>query len=180
MKKITTPMKKEGVKGLKVGDTVYLSGEILTARDKAHKRIIEYAKVGEQLPFTLERGVIYHTGPLTRKNPDDSWNILSAGPTTSARMNDFTPRVIEEYKVRAIIGKGGMSDEVVKAMEDFGCIYLAYTGGAGALAAEKIEKVLDVHWLDLSAPEAVWQLQVKDFGPLTVAIDSHGGNLYKR
>jgi len=175
--RVTTPISEEDVRDLEAGDIIYLTGTIHTSRDKAHKRMLEYAGEGKKPPFDIDGGIIYHCGPLARKK-DSGWEILSAGPTTSARMDEMTPEVIEKYGIRAIIGKGGMDEGVRKALKKFGSIYLAYTGGAGALAAGKIEDVVDVFWLELGMAEAVWVFEVKDFGPLVVAMDAKGGILY--
>jgi fumarate hydratase subunit beta len=121
--------------------------------------------------------VVYHCGPLAEKKAG-RWNIVSAGPTTSSRMNMLEPDVIEKCGLRAVIGKGGMGMNVVKAMNANKTVYLAITGGAGALAAERIKSVKDVFWLDLGMPEAVWALNVEDFGPLTVGI-ARGRSLYR-
>ncbi len=133
---------------------------------------------GQKLPVDLNGSVIFHVGPLMRKE-DDNWIVVSAGPTTSTRMNLTTPKLLENFKVRIIIGKGGMSREVAEALKRFGAVYCHFTGGAGVLAAKNIRKVEGVEWLDLGMPEALWKLQVEDFGPLTVTIDSNGNSLYE-
>ncbi len=173
---LKTPLKVEDVLKLKVGDTVYVTGEIFTARDEAHARALEYMEEGKELPFSFDGAVVYHCGPLVKK--DGEWKVVSAGPTTSARMNPFTPKILERVSCMAIIGKGGMSDDVVEAMRGK-AVYLAFTGGAGALAAQRIKRVKDVIWEDLGMPEAVWIFEVEKFGPCIVAIDAHGRSLYK-
>ena len=178
-KQLTTPLTEADVRKLKVGDILLLSGTVFTARDKAHKRIIDYLRRKEKLPFDFGGGVIYHCGPLA-KRAGKGWKVVSAGPTTSARMNDTAPEVIGKLGLKAVVGKGGMSEAVSRTLQKEGCVYLAYTGGAGVLAADKIEGVAGVFWLDLSAPEAVWMLKVSSFGPLVVAMDAHGGSLYNR
>jgi len=176
--KLKTPIKEEDVRKLRVGDVVYITGLIYTARDQAHRRILEYVEKGQKLPVDLNGSVIFHVGPLMRKE-DDNWIVVSAGPTTSTRMNLTTPKLLENFKVRIIIGKGGMSREVAEALKRFGAVYCHFTGGAGVLAAKNIRKVEGVEWLDLGMPEALWKLQVEDFGPLTVTIDSNGNSLYE-
>ena len=156
---LKTPLKKEDIEKLNAGDIVYLSGEILTARDEAHARILEMGEKKEELPFFLEGAVIYHCGPLMRKTENGGWKVVSAGPTTSGRMSKMTPPLLKAHQVRAIIGKGGMKD-VVDALKN-GSVYLAYTGG-----------------LDLGMPEAVWVLRVEDFGPLIVGIDTKGKDIF--
>jgi fumarate hydratase subunit beta len=175
--RIKTPINKEEILRLKVGDVVYISGEIFTARDEAHLRAIEYMSRGEDLPFSFNHGVVYHCGPLIKRDGDE-WVVISAGPTTSARMNSMTPKILEKVEVMAIIGKGGMDEKVVNALKGKG-VYLAYTGGAGALAAQRIKRVKNLIWDDLGMPEAVWVFEVDKFGPLIVGIDSHGNSLYQ-
>jgi fumarate hydratase subunit beta len=173
---LQTPLKKEDIRKLDVGDVVYISGEILTARDEAHARILEMKEIGEKLPFDLEGAVIYHCGPLM-KQTETGWKVISAGPTTSGRMSKMTSPLLKAFEVRAIIGKGGMKG-VASAFES-SCVYLAYTGGCAALAAESIKEVKAVHWLDLGMPEAVWVLRVEEFGPLIVGIDTKGNDIYQ-
>ncbi len=172
---LRTPLLLDDILKLKIGDSVYITGEIFTARDEAHARALEYMESGKGLPFSFDRAVVYHCGPLVKKNGE--WKVISAGPTTSARMNAFTPKILAKVSCMAIIGKGGMSNEVVEAMRGK-AVYLAYTGGAGALAAKSIKRVRAVHWEDLGMPEAVWVLEVEKFGPCIVAIDAHGNSLY--
>ncbi|HEY3362050.1 MAG TPA: FumA C-terminus/TtdB family hydratase beta subunit [Methanosarcina sp.] len=172
---LQTPLKKEDIEKLNAGDIVYISGEILTARDEAHARILEMGEKKERLPFSLEGSVIYHCGPLMQQN-ESGWKVISAGPTTSGRMSKMTPSILKAHEVRAIIGKGGMKGiaDTLKSK----CIYLAYTGGCAALAAELIKEVKAVHWLDFGMPEAVWVLKVEEFGPLIVGIDTKGKDIF--
>lgn len=172
---LQTPLKLEDIEKLNAGDMVYISGEILTARDEAHARILEMEEKGEKLPFSLEGAVIYHCGPLMQQT-GSGWKVVSAGPTTSGRMSKMTPPLLKAHEVRAIIGKGGMKG-VADALKDR-CVYLVYTGGCAALAAELIKEVKTVHWLDLGMPEAVWVLRVEKFGPLIVGIDAKGKDIF--
>lgn len=173
---LKTPLSKEEVLKLKAGDVVYVSGEIFTARDRAHQRALEYMEKGLELPVRFDGSVVYHCGPIiVRKN--DEWRVVSAGPTTSTRMNAVTPKILERVDVMAIIGKGGMNESVVGALKGKG-VYLAYTGGAGALAARAVKRVKGVFWEDLGMPEAIWVFEVEKFGPCFVAIDAHGNSLY--
>jgi fumarate hydratase subunit beta len=174
--RLKTPLAEEDVRKLRVGDIVYLTGIIHTARDAAHRRIMEYLKEGRQLPFDLRGGVIYHCGPVVQKK-NGEWIVLAGGPTTSTRMELYEGEVIEKLGVRMVIGKGGMGRKTAEACVKHGAVYTTFTGGAGVLAAQSIKRVIDVHWLDLGVPEAVWVLEVVDFGPLVVAIDSTGRNL---
>jgi fumarate hydratase subunit beta len=150
-----------------------------SGRDVMHLRALEYAREGRKLPFDLQGGVLYHCGPIVKKD-GSKWRVIAAGPTTSSRMDLTEPEFIEHFGVRAIIGKGGMSQPTVEAMAKHGCVYLAFTGGAAVLAAERITDVWGVEWLDLGIPEAMWALEVKGFGPLIVAIDAHNDSLYNR
>ncbi len=173
---LTIPLGRDDIMDLQAGDIVYLSGTIYTARDEAHLRILELTDEGKPLPFDLEGAALYHCGPLMQKD-NGGWRTVAAGPTTSARMTDMTPQVLGNYNVRAIIGKGGMKD-IAPVLKDR-CVYLAYTGGCAALAVDMIKDVRDVHWLDLGMPEAVWVLEVENFGPLIVGVDVKGRDLYE-
>jgi len=174
--RLKTPISEEDIRKLHVGDTIYISGTMVTARDSAHKRALEFFRRGEPLPVNLEGGVVYHCGPLAMKE-DDEWRVVAAGPTTSARMEMFEADFIKAYGVRVVVGKGGMGQKTTDAMKEYGAVYAAFTGGAAVLAAQAIKRVVGVEWLDLGVPEALWIFEVEDFGPLTVAIDAHGNNL---
>ena len=170
---------KKDVKKLKVGDIVYLNGKIYTARDEAHLKIIEMIKNKEKLPFDLNEAIIYHAGPIMKK-VNDSWTCISIGPTTSARMNDVEEEFIKLTNISAIVGKGGMKKELLKTFEDFGVVYLAAPGGCAALLANSVKKVNNVYFLEeLGMPEAVWELEVDNFGPLIVAMDCFGNSIYE-
>ena len=177
MRSLSTPLSEEVVRSLHVGDEVILSGPILTARDEAHMKALEMHEKGELLPFDLRGAAVYHCGPIMSK-ADEGWKLVAAGPTTSSRMNSIEPAFIRAFGVRAVIGKGGMSKPTIDAMKECGCVFLAFTGGAAIIAAQGIESVVSVNWLDLGMPEAVWHLQAEGFGPLIVAIDAHGRSLY--
>jgi fumarate hydratase subunit beta len=175
--KLTTPMSEDDIRRLKVNDVLYVSGTIVTARDQAHKRALQLFKEGKQLPIGLEGLAVFHCGPIVKKE-GDRWSVVAAGPTTSTRMDIFEDEFIEKFKARVIIGKGGMGKRTTDAMQKHGAVYGAFTGGAAVLAARAIKKVKTVEWFDLGMPEALWILEVEEFGPLTVAIDSHGNNLF--
>jgi tartrate/fumarate subfamily iron-sulfur-dependent hydro-lyase beta chain len=169
------PLKSEEIKKFHIGDILYISGTLFTARDEAHHMMLEK----DNVPFNPSDMALYHCGPLMKKD-NEKWMVVSAGPTTSSRMEIFEYKFIEKFGVKVIIGKGGMGKKTLEALREYRCIYTSYTGGAGALAADKIEKVINVYWLDkLGMPEAVWLFRVKDFGPLIVAMDSNGKSLYK-
>lgn len=170
--RLRTPLRERDVLNLRAGEVVYLSGTVYTARDSAHRKILELA--GKELPLNLEGAVIYHCGPVVRKG-GGGYEVVSAGPTTSARMNRYLEGILS-LGVRGIIGKGGMNPEPFKGR----AVYFAFTGGAGSLAAKSVKHVVDVLWLEeLGIPEAVWVLEVEDF-PLIVAIDANGSSLYGR
>ncbi|UCH02769.1 MAG: fumarate hydratase C-terminal domain-containing protein [Candidatus Bathyarchaeota archaeon] len=173
---LETPISEEAVRRLKVRDTVYLSGEMFTARDSAHRRALEYVAEGKKIAIDMKGKALFHCGPLVKAN--GTYRIISAGPTTSTRMEMFEDEFIEKFGVRVVIGKGGMGLRTTEACKRFGAVYCAFTGGAGAQAGEAITRVKSVEWLDLGMPEALWILEIKEFGPLTVAIDSYGTNLY--
>ncbi len=177
--RLRTPLSEEDVRSLKVGDKVALDGVLYTGRDEMHIRALEYAKEGRKLPIDLSGGALYHCGPIVKKD-GSKWRVIAAGPTTSGRMDSMEPEFIRHFGVRAIIGKGGMSQATVDAMKEHGCVYLAFTGGAAVLAAERVTDVKGVEWLDLGMPEAMWALEVEEFGPLIVAMDANGDSLYKR
>ncbi len=171
---LKTPLSESDIAKLKVGDVVYLSGTIATGRDRAHEKAL---KDGE-FPVDIRDGVIFHAGPVVKKE-DGRWRIVAIGPTTSSRMNPVEAEFIKRFGVRAVIGKAGMGREVVDAMENK-AVYLAMTGGCAAIAANSIKEVKKVYWLDLGVPEAVWVLEVNRLGPLIVGIDSHGSSLYEK
>jgi fumarate hydratase subunit beta len=177
--RIRTPVSERQIRQLNVGDVVYVTGNLVTARDQAHKRMVRFIEEGKKMPIDLDGLGIYHCGPIvTRVN--DGWVVVSAGPTTSMRMEPFESEIIRSFNVRLVIGKGGMGRKTEKAMRDHGAAYGAYTGGAAVLAAKSIKRVKLVEWLDLGTPEALWVFEVENFGPLTISIDAHGGNLYTK
>ena len=176
--KLRTPVSEEDTRKLGVNDTVYITGTIVTARDAAHRRALKKHNEGKKIPVNLEGLVVFHCGPVVKKEKDE-WVIIAAGPTTSSRMNSFEGKFIKNFKVRIIVGKGGMDSKTTIAMKKYGAVYGAFTGGAAVLAAKTIKYVKSVEWIDLGIPEAMWVLEVKNFGPLTIAIDAHGNNLYK-
>ena len=173
MKKLALPLTKDQVKDLHAGDSVLLSGVILTARDCAHKRIFEYIKEGKKLPFDLKDAIIYYAGPCPAKPGMASG---SCGPTTSARMDSFAPKLLD-MGLGGMVGKGEMCTEVAEALERNTAVYFAAIGGAGALYGNSIKKSECIAFEDLLS-EAVYRLEVEDF-PAVVAMDCHGGNIYR-
>jgi len=176
--KLVTPISEEAVRKLKVGDIVYASGIMLTARDQAHRRALELARQGKPLPIDFREMIVFHCGPVARKK-DGEWEILAAGPTTSSRMETVEAEFIERLGPRVIVGKGGMGSKTAEAMKRYGAVYCDFTGGAGVVAARAVERVEGVEWIDLGIPEAVWILRVREFGPMTVAIDASSRNLHQ-
>lgn len=170
---LKTPLTKEDTGNLRIKDSVYISGTIYTARDSAHKRIIE-----TESPVDLEGAVIFHAGPIINKQDDDTYQMVAVGPTTSTRMNPYQAEVLDQGAL-AVIGKGGMDEKTAEALKRNGAVFLAAVGGCAALYVSSVLKINNVHWLDLGVPEAVWELEVNDFGPLIVTMDSTGGNLYQ-
>ncbi len=173
MKHITTPLDENAARGLRAGDTVLISGVIYTGRDAAHKKLLAMLDRGEPLPMELEDQIIYFVGPCPAP---PGRPIGSAGPTTSYRMDPYSPSLIARTGLRGMIGKGNRSAEVVDAMKKYGVVYFAATGGAGALIAQRIKKCELIAFPELG-PEAVYRLEVEDF-PAIVAIDSTGESLY--
>ena len=172
--KLTTPLSLETVRSLKAGDRVLLSGVIWTGRDQAHKRLVALLDEGKPLPCNLDGQVIYFVGPCPAK---PGMPIGSAGPTTSYRMDAYSPRLLAECGLRGMIGKGVRTAPVVEAMKQYGAVYFAATGGAGALIARCVKKCELVAFPDLG-PEAIYRLEVEDF-PLVVATDANGETLYR-
>ena len=175
---LKTPISEEDVRKLRVNDVIYVTGTIITARDAAHRRALEFHKEGKEPPINLQGLAVFHCGPIVKKETD-KWMVVSAGPTTSARMDLFEGEFIKNFRVRVVIGKGGMGKKTTDAMKQYGAVYGVFTGGAAVLAAKSIKNVKSVEWYDLGMPEAMWIFEVEDFGPLTVAIDAHGNNLFE-
>ena len=170
--KLNLPLTKERVKKLKAGDVVYLTGIIYTARDAAHKRLFEWIQDKKELPFELQDSVIYYVGPSPAK-PGEV--IGSAGPTTSARMDSYSPTLLD-LGLKGMIGKGGRSEEVINSMKKNNAVYFAAVGGAAALLAQHIKSCEIIAFEDLG-PEAIHRLEVIDF-PVIVAIDHQGVSLF--
>ena len=170
---VTVPMSREAARTLRAGDSCLLSGVLYTARDAAHKRLCELAEKGEPLPFEIQDAVIYFVGPTPAK---PGQIIGSAGPTTSYRMDAYSPTLIALGQT-GMIGKGNRGEAVVEAMKDHGCVYFGAIGGCGALLSKCIKKAEVVAYPDLG-PEAVCRLEIDNF-PVTVVIDSLGNNLYE-
>lgn len=170
---LTTPLSSEDTKQLESGDTVYLSGTLYTARDAAHKRLVDLIEAGEELPFDLEGSVIYFVGPTPPKPGDP---IGSAGPTTSYRMDSYSPTMLKNGS-KGMIGKGKRNQAVKDACVEYDGIYFGATGGAGALLGKLITSAEVIAYPELG-PEAVRKITVENF-PVTVINDTKGNDLYQ-
>jgi|TARA_B100001971_G_C18206360_1_gene547866 tartrate/fumarate subfamily iron-sulfur-dependent hydro-lyase beta chain len=170
--RLQTPVKGSDVKKLKIGDEVLISGTLFTARDMAHKFLIEenFEKINH--------GIIYHCGPIVKKD-NGRYKIISAGPTTSARMNIYMPELIKKYDIPLVIGKGGMDSLTQKALIKYNAVYLTAIGGTGALCSSSIVRVKNVYKPEFGDTEAIWELEVRNF-PAIVAMDSHGNSIYDK
>lgn len=176
--RLKTPLKKDEVVKLRVGDLLYISGEIFTSRDRTQRLILE-AKGKGTLPFPLEGLVEFHAGPIVRRKGQE-WEIVSIGPTTSFRMEAGEYRFIKETGIACVIGKGGMGEKTKEACKEFKAFYGVLPGGAAALLAKKVKHILGVYWLEeLGVPEAMWHLEVEGFGPTIITIDPLGNDMYE-
>ncbi len=178
MKKIlTTPVSDEDLKDIHAGDVIYLNGHIVTCRDVAHRRLIEY---GRELPVDVRGGAIFHAGPIVRKVDEDKYEMVSVGPTTSMRMEKFEKDFIEQTGVKIIVGKGGMGEDTVEGCVKHKAIHCVFPAGNAVLAATEVEEIERAEWMDLGMPETLWLCRIKEFGPLVVSIDTHGENLFEK
>ena len=177
MIRLTTPLTEDQARQLRVGDEVLLNGKLVLSRDIGHKYMKEQKP--EWLKPILDGMVIYHCGPVVKKNEDGTWSFVAAGPTTSIREEPYQADVIDTYKVRGVIGKGGMGKKTSDGLVKTGAVYFHATGGAGSLLAAQVRRVVDVHMLEeFGSPEAFWVIEVEDF-PVVVTMDSHGGSLHE-
>ena len=172
---ITFPTDEATVRSFEAGDTVTIQGHIIGIRDATQIRIFDQ---GQEPPMSLEGAALLHTAPNVRKLEDGRYEPLSIGTTTSARMSRFTEPLIRDHGARAIMGKGGLLPEALGPLAEHGGVYLAIVGGAAALQTTQIVEIEQVEWEDLM-PECLWRFRVADFGPLIVAMDSHGKSLYE-
>lgn len=174
--KLQTPISEADILKLKVGDEVELNGTMVLARDMGHKCMVE-----EKPDFIrphLAGGIIYHCGPVVRKDEAGQWHFVAAGPTTSSREEPYQADVVGEYGVRAVLGKGGMKEKTRAGLMKHKAVYLHAVGGAGTLLARRVVRILDVFKLEeFGTPEAFWVIEVKDF-PAVVTMDAHGGSLH--
>jgi tartrate/fumarate subfamily iron-sulfur-dependent hydro-lyase beta chain len=171
---LTTPISEAQARGLRLGDTVEITGRLFTGRDAMHHRLHE----GQAPPVDLHGAILYHCGPVMVKE-GERWSCKGAGPTTSSREEPYEWEVIARHGLRGVIGKGGMGPKTLAACREHGCVYLHAVGGAAQFLAERITRVDGVDWMDLGSPEAVWHLWVERF-PAIVTMDSHGGSLHQQ
>ena len=177
MKKIlTTPLTAADIEDIRIGDVIYQNGHIVTCRDVAHRRLIEY---GRELPVDINGGAIFHAGPIVRKVDEGKYEMVSVGPTTSMRMEKFEKEFIKQTGVKVIVGKGGMAQDTMEGCQEYKAIHCVFPAGCAVLAATEVEEIERAEWMDLGMPETLWLCRVKEFGPLVVSIDTHGGNLFE-
>lgn len=164
---------------IKIGDVIYLTGYLVTARDAAHTRLV---KLGRKLPVDLKGKAIFHAGPIMvhRKDDPTKFDVVSIGPTTSMRMEKFQKQFLEQTGTKLIVGKGGMGPNTTAGCKETKALHCVFPGGCAVVAAECVEEVEDCQWPELGMPEAMWVMRVKEFGPLVVSIDAHGNNLFEQ
>jgi len=171
--RFTTPLTEKDMRQLRIGDSVLLDGIIFGVRDANLIRIFDEHVAP---PVNWQGAALLHTAPNVRKIAAGKYEPLSVGTTTSMRMDRFTEGLLRDYGVRAILGKGGLSQASAELMQKYGACYLSVTGGAAAMETLQIEEIEKAYWEDLM-PECIWQIRFKGLGPLTVGVDAHGGNL---
>jgi fumarate hydratase class I len=190
MVNLTIPIDEKTIRSLKVGDSVSLSGVLMTGRDTVHKWIIDTfirktrqpqgddLQVYQAIKPILKNGVIYHCGPVVSGVESGDYHFVAAGPTTSIREEPYEAEVMRYFGIRAVIGKGGMGDKTLAGCQELGAVYLHAIGGAASLIAQSVTQVQNVYKLDFGVPEAMWIIKVKDF-PVVVTMDAHGKSLHK-
>lgn len=177
-KTLTTPIRPEDLEDIHIGDIVYLTGYLITSRDDVHMRLVKQHRA---LPVDLNGKAIFHAGPIMVPCGNESksgYKVVSIGPTTSMRMEKYEKEFIRDTGVKLIVGKGGMGPNTVAGCRDYKALHCVFPGGCAVLAASKVEEVEEHEWPELGMPESIWVMRVKDFGPLIVSIDTHGGNLF--
>lgn len=172
---LNEPIEDNDLSNIVVGDIVYYTGTLYTARDHVHMRIV---KENLESPIDFQKGAIFHAGPIMRKveGEEDPFEVVSIGPTTSMRMEKLEHLFIEQTGVKLIIGKGGMGKLTSQACGKYKCLHTIFPGGCAVLAASRVKRVKNVYWDDLGMPEAIWEMEVDQFGPLVVSIDALGNN----
>lgn len=189
MRQLTLPLNEETIRSLVVGDPVSLTGVMLTGRDTAHQWMVDTfikktrppqgddQEVYAAIQPLLDGGVIYHCGPVVAGLDTANYRFVAAGPTTSTREEPYQGDVMRHFRVRGVIGKGGMGPKTLAACQEVPGVYFHAVGGAATLIAQAVERVPGVYKLDFGVPEAMWVIEVKDF-PAVVTMDSHGGSLH--
>jgi fumarate hydratase class I len=176
-KRVHLPLKKKDVLSLHIGDIVMISGRLVTGRDRVHKFLFHKKPVAGQIPFNLEGTILYHCGPIMQKTLAGH-SFIAGGPTTSMRVEMYEYRIISEYGLRGVMGKGGMGKRTLDALRENRCVYLHTIGGAAAYLADRVKKVAGVWMIDEFGPtEAMWALDVEDF-PAIVTMDAYGKSLH--
>jgi len=176
---VTLPMTPETARSLRLGDMVYLEGEIvITAGLPTHHRLIECVRQQRPLPRDLSGMSLIHMGSLNQEDEHGTLDVTYINPTTSTRFNPMMPELIRSFGLTAIGGKGGMNDECVKAMQEVGCVYFSFIGGSSPILSDAVENVIAVDWEDMTSHFRLVTLRVRKLGPVTVAIDAHGNSLY--
>ena len=175
-KVLVTPVSADDLKDIHIGDIIYLDGSLTTCRDVAHRRVVEE---GRPMPVDVRGCAILHAGPIIRPLPDDRFEMVSVGPTTSMRMEKFEYEFVRQTGVRVIVGKGGMKEDTERACREFGCIHCVIPAGNAVVAAVCVEEIQRAEWRDLGMPETLWNCRVKEFGPLIVSIDADGRNYFE-
>jgi L(+)-tartrate dehydratase beta subunit len=174
---LTTPIKSEDLADIRIGETIYLNGRLVTCRDVAHRRLIEHNR---QLPVNLEGLAIFHAGPIIKPLENDKFQMISIGPTTSMRMEKFEKEFVAQTGVKLIIGKGGMGPDTEAACREYKALHVVFPAGCAVVAAAQVEEIEQAQWRDLGMPETLWVCRVREFGPLIVSIDSYGDNLFEK
>ena len=172
---LTTPFSDEDIRSLRAGDVIYIDGDVITGRDDVHIRV---TVEGLDLPVEISGKALMHAGPIVTGSADNGYEMISIGPTTSMRMEKFEYDFINKTGVRLIIGKGSMGSRTAEACREFGAVHCVLPAGNAVVAALCAEKITGVEWLDLGMPEALWNILVKNLGPLIVSIDAEGKNLF--
>ena len=186
---LAIPIPEDKVRALRAGDTVRLSGVMTTGRDAAHKYMIdnfvraevpkEEQDLYKELCRLLAGGAIYHCGPVVRRREDGRWEFVAAGPTTSIREEPYEAEIIAHFGLRAVIGKGGMGVNTLRACQKYGAVYLHAVGGAASLIADAVKEVVTVHKMaEFGVPEAFWVIRVEEF-PVVVTMDTHGRSIHE-
>jgi len=178
VKRINLPLTREDVLSLHIGDMVLITGKIVTGRDKIHEFLCKERLSGARIPFNLEGTILYHCGPIIKKAGKD-FEIIAAGPTTSMRVEMYEHRVIADYGLRGVMGKGGMGRQTLEALKKNRCVYFHTIGGAAAHLAERVKRVIDVWKLrEFGSTDAMWLFEVRDF-PAIVTMDAYGQSLHE-